>query len=411
METAITAFGSTENDELSLWRKFAGAEPGKLAAAVELKVCTEIDDIAFFWRSLEAENTSTVYQRLDFARIALSTLERERKSRPFIVTGRLEGRPAFLLPLVVTGGIYPSVRWIGGSHVNFNMGLYSREFLALITPQDFADILKKIGALSGNALTIRLCCQPRSWNGFANPMSTLPHQQSANPAFLMQLSGGFEALLKRGNAKRKKKKFRQQCREADAAGGYRLIVANDPPAATRLLDAFFRQKGERFRKSGIHNVFSATGAREMLMTLALSSLGADEPVLRLHGLEIGGKIRAVFGGGVKERHLSGYFSSIADDDLSDISPGEMLLYLLAEHYCSLAMDSMDLGSGDERYKRSWCDEKQELFDVIVPTGVMGIPVAGIEKIGYRLRRAIRQSPAAWNAITSLRRARARLLWR
>ena len=72
---------------------------------------------------------------------------------------------------------------------------------------------------------------------------------------------------------------------------------------------------------------------------------------------------------------------------------------------------MDLGSGDERYKRSWCDEKQELFDVIVPTGVMGIPVAGIEKIGYRLRRAIRQSPAAWNAITSLRRARARLLWR
>jgi CelD/BcsL family acetyltransferase involved in cellulose biosynthesis len=158
-------------------------------------------------------------------------------------------------------------------------------------------------------------------------------------------------------------------------------------------------------------VFSATGAREMLATLALSSLNVDEPLLRLHGLEIGGKIRAVFGGGIKERHLSGYFSSIADDELSDVSPGEMLLYLLAEHYCGLDMTSMDLGSGDERYKRSWCDEKQELFDVILPTGIAGVPFAEMEKLGYRLRRAMRQSPAAWNAITNLRRARARLLSR
>ncbi len=180
---------------------------------------------------------------------------------------------------------------------------------------------------------------------------------------------------------------------------------------TRLLETFFRQKGDRLRKSGIHNVFNTAGAREMLSTLALSSLGTREPLLRMHALEIGGKIRAVFGGGIRGRHLSGYFSSISEDELIDISPGEMLLYLLAEHYCSAGMETMDLGAGDERYKRSWCDERQELFDVIVSVGAMGAVLASADKLGYRLRRALRSSPQVWDAITTLRRARARLFWR
>jgi len=72
---------------------------------------------------------------------------------------------------------------------------------------------------------------------------------------------------------------------------------------------------------------------------------------------------------------------------------------------------MDLGSGDERYKRSWCDEKQDLFDVILAAGPLGVPFAEMEKLGYHLRRAMRRSPLMWDTITHLRRARARLLWR
>ncbi len=375
-----------------------------------MQVCTNIESIVSIWRDLEAQGTSTVYQRHDWAGIALSTLERENNARPFIVAGYIDDRPAFLLPLVVKGRLYPTVQWIGGSHVNLCMGLYSREFLALATPGDMEIILKRIGALSG-AYVMRLCCQPEAWNGHANPMAALERQPSVNPAFAMHLSEGFEALLKRGNAKRKKKKFRSQCRQAESAGGYKFIIADDPKTATLLLEVFFRQKGDRLRKSGIHNVFGATGAREMLSTLALSSLGTQEPLLRMHALEIGGKIRAVFGGGIRGRHLSGYFSSISEDELSDISPGEMLLYLLAQHYCTAGLETMDLGAGDERYKRSWCDERQELFDVIVPVGVTGAVFASAEKLGYRLRRTLRQSPQVWNAITMLRRARARLFWR
>lgn len=410
MDTAITDIERSADAEQDLQDRQVSARHSVLSSDLRLQVCTDIEAIGSIWRELETQDTSTVYQRHDWAVIALSTLERECGARPFIVAGHIEDRPAFLLPLVVKRRIYPTVQWIGGSHVNLCMGLYSREFLSLSTPGDIEIILRKIGALS-NAYVMRLCCQPESWNGHANPMAALERQPSINPAFVMHLSEGFETLLKRGNAKRKKKKFRSQCRQAESAGGYKFIVADNPKTVTRLLEAFFRQKGERLRKSGIHNVFNTAGAREMLSTLALSSLGTQEPLLRMHALEIGGKVRAVFGGGIRGRHLSGYFSSISEDELSDISPGEMLLYLLAEHYCAAGMETMDLGAGDERYKRSWCDERQELFDVIVPVGAMGAVLASAEKLGYRLRRTIRSSPQVWDAITSLRRARARFFWR
>jgi CelD/BcsL family acetyltransferase involved in cellulose biosynthesis len=179
----------------------------------------------------------------------------------------------------------------------------------------------------------------------------------------------------------------------------------------RLLHTFLEQKGQRLRKSGIHNVFGHEQAREMLKQLAFASFGTQEPLLRLHGLEIGGKIRAVFGCGVKQSHVSGYFSSIAEDELAAISPGEMLLYLVTEYYCAKGLATMDLGGGDERYKRSWCEEQQELFDVIMPANALGIPLAAIEKIFRAVRHRVRRSPHAWTAITHVRRTRARLFWR
>ncbi len=363
-------------------------------------------DVVAFWKALEAEETSTVYQRHEWAQIALTTLEREKGATPFIVTASIDGRPAMLLPLVKVGRLYPHVRWIGGSHINFNMGLFSREFLAQANRADMLEIIAHVAKLAPEAITFRLCCQPEKWNGTANPMAELAHQRSTNPTFFMNLEGGFDALLARGNAKRKRKKFRSQCKEAQAAGGYRLIVADDAFTVTRLLDIFIEQKSKRLAENGIHNVFAERGAREMLSTLALSSLNEKEPLLRLYGLEIGGKIRAVFGGGIKGSHFSGYFSSISDDEMIQMSPGEMLLYLLVEQCCEQGIDSIDLGSGDERYKRSWCEQSAELFDVILPVRPMGIPFAVAERAAFHIRRTVRENKTLWDMFNTIRRTSA-----
>ncbi|MEZ5800377.1 MAG: GNAT family N-acetyltransferase [Nitratireductor sp.] len=173
----------------------------------------------------------------------------------------LDGRPAFVLPLSVKGKFLRKLSSIGGSHVNFSMGLYSREFLAAIGPGDMARIMRRVTRLVPGIGYVKLCCQPVDWRGNRNPMFDLPHQRAMNPAFMMTLAGGFEATLAHGNAKRKRKKFRQQCRIADEAGGWKFLVPRDVDGISRLLDVFIEQKSQRLREKGITDIFGARNAQ------------------------------------------------------------------------------------------------------------------------------------------------------
>ncbi|MEZ5872651.1 MAG: GNAT family N-acetyltransferase [Nitratireductor sp.] len=380
----------------------------RLAERLDISVSDRIESAEGIWRALEAEGTASVYQRYEWTQASLSTIESEEHRSPFIVTGTIEGRPAFLLPLAVKGGYIRKLSWIGGSHVNFSMGLFSREFLDSVQPGDMARIMQRVCRMVPGVGYVKLCCQPENWRGHDNPMLDLPHQRAMNPAFMMTLNEGFDAALARGNAKRKRKKFRQQCRIADDAGGWKFLVPTDVDGISRLLDIFIEQKSRRLREKGITDIFGDRKAQRFLLRLAMKSLRMEEPLLQFYGLEINGKVRAVFGGGVHQRHLSGYFSSISTDEFTAMSPGEMLLWLTAEHACNQGMACLDLGGGDERYKRSWCDTEIGMFDVILPVSSAGYPFVAASRLANWSKRLIRENTYAWRVVGILRQARSRL---
>ena len=379
----------------------------KLASRVSLCVYDDPQAIRPIWEELEAQGTASVYQRYSWVETSLKTLDRH--CQPFIVTGFLDGKPAFILPLAISGKFVRMLRWVGGNHSNFNMGLYSNAFIERARPADIEALMRRIRALVPGAGVLKLCCQPAAWQGRDNPMLALPHQASMNPAFMMDLRGGFEALLARGNSKRKRKKFRQQCRQLETIGGHRLLIAQTPAEVDRLAETFFDQKSRRLRELGIANAFGNADTQAFIKRMALRSLDMDAPVLQLFALEAGGRIVAVFGGGVHGRHLSGYFTSIDNQAQAPNSPGEMLLYLLAEHSAESGLEFIDLGNGDERYKRSWCNERIEMVDVILPLSGWGVPFCGAIRLGYAVKRIIRQNPYLWSLVCRLRAARGRLM--
>ena len=72
MDTAITDIERSADAEQDLQDRPVSAGHSVLSSDVRLQVCTDIDAIASIWRALETQDTSTVYQRHDWAVIALS---------------------------------------------------------------------------------------------------------------------------------------------------------------------------------------------------------------------------------------------------------------------------------------------------------------------------------------------------
>ncbi len=386
----------------SLGRKPQAIVGRRLAERIDIVAQDSIASLEGIWRQLENEGNASVYQRYDWIDICLRTINSSDDVQPYIIYGSIDGFPAFIFPMIIEGSYIKVLKWIGGSHSNYNMPLFSNKFMELHSQRDIEMVFKRIIRMLPGVTLVKLCNQPLNWEGIPNPFLHLPHITSTNPAFDMSLEGGLEGVLSRGNRKRKKKKFNSQVRFCEPYGGYRLVMPKSEAEALSIMEVFKQQKAHRFKMLGIKNVFGSKEAQAFLDDLARHSVN-DNPIVRLFGLEIAGELRAIYGGGISGTRFSGYFSSISDDEFTQMSPGEMLLYLLVDECAKVGFSNIDLGAGDERYKRSWCPERIDLFDTIVPVKWQAHPIVKLQATKHRLRRRVRSSNLAWESVKRLRK--------
>lgn len=379
------------------------------ANAIELSVHDGINGIKDAWQAAQLNSPISVYQRYGWVEEFIKSSTYNDPIKPFIVLGKFNGEVVFILPFEIHGKYFRRIHFIGGSHVNFNMGIFPTYYAPLMTKLAVQKIFKRIANLAPGMGYMKLCCQPKEWRGETNPLLHLPNQLSAHPAFVLNLAGGFEETLSRGNAKRKHKKFRQQCRMAGNLGGYELVIPETAQEISEIVSIFFAQKSERLKHLGIFNVFSSKDVNNFVKNLAKPSNNQNEPLLRLYALKVGDDILAVFGGGVLNNRFSGYFSSIDIKKHTALSPGEMLLYLIVQDSCERGYTQLDLGAGSERYKKSWSSEIIDMHDVIFPLSITSIPIVTGRRILSGIHRYIRSNPRIWNGVKILRLLKAKYL--
>jgi CelD/BcsL family acetyltransferase involved in cellulose biosynthesis len=376
-----------------------GSVPSK---TYELSFHNTLNNLEAAWRELEQRSNISIYQRFDWVSNCLQTIGDEPNSQPLIVTAYQDCKLVLVLPLSVSNGLIKTVGWIGGSHSNYKLPLIDRDVASRISKTDIDQIFDEIRQMLGGFGCISLCCMPDMWAGQANPLLALTHQKSTNQAFAVDLSGGFQNVLKQGNGKRKRKKFRWQTRAVENLGGAQLVEADTRSEALEILSCFHRQKSRRLREQGVKDVFGGQKAQQFLEKIALDSHFMEEPILKLFALKIDGEYRAICGGGVINKHFSAYFISFADDDLAHISPGEMLIYMLVEKLANSGFQSMDMGGGEERFKQSWCPETINMFDAILPLSKMSNGYVWLYRGMLDIRRRLRQNSFAWKQYKRVR---------
>jgi CelD/BcsL family acetyltransferase involved in cellulose biosynthesis len=287
-------------------------------------------------------------------------------------------------------------RALGGSHASGNFPATAADFHGGNLPR----------GLSGSTLGIDLILierQAPELSGRENPFATLPRVQSPNLSLAVDLQPGFEAVLDRIGRKRRLKKHRSQMRKLEAAGGYKRVEARSEAEIERLLSAFLLQKAERFQRLGIGNVF--LDMEPFLLRLFVDAAKEPNPPFVLHGLEVGGKLRAVTGSTLVADRVICEFSSIVEDELVHASPGDFLFFENIRAAADSGASVFDFSVGDELYKRGWCDLVSAQFDTIVPLTVKGHALAALLRASAAAKRRIKNNERLWQLIKRLRQGR------
>ena len=264
---------------------------GETSTGLRLGWVEDIGELEADWRKLERNGAASIYQSYDWVKTALETLE--RGCRPVLVCGRMGQETVMILPLVLRPGPIQKLEWIGGNHANLRGGLFAPEVLLTIDAREIRSILSLLGRALSGIVVAHLQNQPPAINGQSNPFLQLPGQPSVNPFFEMDLSDGFDAVLQAGNAKRKRKKFRSQTRNAEAAGGFELVQSDNPDETLDMVREFLALATDRLHQKGVKAVFSQPEVVDFYEAMARQSReSVPDHLLRMFALNIGGKTRA-----------------------------------------------------------------------------------------------------------------------
>jgi|GEM_PF-840034 len=363
------------------------------------------------WRAFETTAIVTPYQRYDWIATWQEAMALPEETTTAIVLLRLKGELVAILPLGIrthAGARIASI--LGGRHVNFQMPIWSPRFLddpaTRLGGAGMEALLRRIGeCLRVDALTF--LHQPGRWNHSDNPLSSIRVEAASSPAFTLPLAANFDSVARARRSARSLQQIRRKRRRLEAAAGSFVFArARDPDTCERVIEKAIRDRTERRRTSGIPSFFDVEGGTRFIRKAAMQ--GLDQPdgdcVLAVHYLQAGDVVVASYFGGSAGGHYS-CFANAFDGSFEKYSPGEIILHELIRHLCEQGLQGMDLGVGEEHYKKLWCDTLP-LNAGTLPITALGALYSGGARSYRAAKHAVKTSDLLWSGWRAARRLRA-----
>lgn len=331
----------------------------------------------------------------------------------YFLKGMAHGKCYLLLPLErQSKGASHILRPPGSSFNNINTGLIDAALETTLPISDIKSVRDRIAqAIAPEADLLSLTNMPLVWRGRSNVFSSLLKIKNQNAAFQLPLLESFEATLAQINAKRRRKKFKNSQKTAQALGDYRYAIAANTSEKQAILAQFFEQKAVRFAAHGLPDVFAPPSIKAFFQRLASAPDGEQhDSILELHYIELlgesAGTIVSVIGISRKGDHCICQFGSIDEAYAAALSPGELLFYHVIERENSLGTTVLfDFGIGDQRYKRSWCSVETEHYDFHISATARGKFLASWMRFTTTVKSLIKSNDQLYSFIQRLRSKR------
>ena len=374
--------------------------------AASVSVHADVAGALQAWTGLEAIAPVSLYQTQRWLLPWIATLGKARGITPMLIVVCDAQRPVLLLPFGVERRNGLNIAgFLGAKDSNFNLAL--RDPAHAFSAVQLRAILAEAAALAPTKPDVFLLSnQPESWGALPNPFFALPHQPSPSFGYKTGLTGDAESFLRTRISKDTRRKLGQKERRLAGLGALTFVHGASPEAVPAIIAVFCSQQSARLRAMGLHDIYESPAAAEFLVQASIVQPGQPQPALEWHALLCGTRIVATFAGGVAGERFHGMVTSFdGAADVSTSSPGDLLIQHLVAQCCQRGIATFDLGVGEARYKATYCDAVEPLFDCLIPASLKGHVWAGAEKWRLAAKRAIKQSPLAWSLARRVRALR------
>jgi len=378
-------------------------------AAPSVEIVTNLGAIEAEWRAFEKIAVASPFQNFDFVAAYATHVLAGAGERVAIALQRSpDGSLRLLLPLVVgRRGPVRLARSFGDSHASYHLPLFAAG--AVFAPEEMTNWLTAVGrALAVDAIVLRH--QPETFEGQRNPLAALAPRRGGNDCYRLDLEPDGPALIARRISKDSRKKLARKAKKLAELGPVRMVQARTNAEVEAMLAFFFRHRALRFAKQGIADPFAAPPMRAFFADAAQFPPGGGQPALTLFALQAGARIVGMFGAACNGRRFSGMVTAFdMAPEIERHSPGEHLLMALVLDHCAKGYRAFDLGAGAARYKTSYCDQIEPLFEGALPITPLGRALAMAIDAKDTLRAAMKRSPKMMSLVQRWRRWRSRLV--
>lgn len=383
--------------------------PAAALGDIRIAVYEDLAAIEREWRAFEPHADCTAFQSFDW----LATWQRHIGMRngvqPAIVVGRDGGGAGailFLLPLAVgSAGLVRELTWLGSELCDYNAPLLAPTFSGRIDRAGFLtlwqDITRSLQAHPRLRYdVIAFAKMPETVGTQQNPMRYLGGTINPSGAYLTHLTSPWDAFYTAKRSSATRRRDRTKRKKLSECGEIKFINPASDDDILNSLDTLMAQKAKSFARMGVGNLFAKPGHADFYRAIATDP--ATKHVVHVSRLDVGATAAAVNLALIHRGRYYHLLASYTDCDLSRFGPGAAHLHDLMHYAIDRGCNIFDFTIGDERYKRDWCDTELKLYDYIAPVTWRGALVALPMLAAQRIKRWIKQTPAAWNAFSAAR---------
>ncbi len=334
------------------------------------------------WRRFETDCDHWVFQCYDWLFHWQQTIgEKQLLIEPTVLVVTDQDNPVALFPFGIrrTAGIRV-LEFLGGAQADYNAPLIHPAYLASEQLGEIWRVAEKNLSSHNVRSFIRL---PADSSHCVNPWPAMLGAKLTSVAYSANLPQTIAALEKQVSARRQADSKRQ-LKRLSALGQPKFSFVESDAAHFKVIKTMIAQKRERYRNTGVRDIFSVQAIQDFYLNLS-GKLG-EAGRIHVSALSLNGEILATHWGAIYGDRYYWLMPANASGDWEKYSVGRLLL----EHTMRWAIENdlkvFDFTVGDEEYKKVWCDRQLLIYDHVDYFSTIGMVFVYIQRLIAFLKR-------------------------